>query len=120
MSGETEQHVSGWTVDTLKEHIDIQLELRDRALMVALASADKRLDGMNEFRQTLSDQAALFMPRTEAEQRMEQTRERLTAVERFVNQTTGRSSGRESSWGYIVGALGIFIAVASIAVGAFT
>ena len=38
---------------------------RDRALSVALAAMDRRLDGMNEFRDALRDQAARFLPREE-------------------------------------------------------
>lgn len=38
---------------------------RDRALSVVLTAMDKRLDGMNEFRDTLRDQAGRFMQREE-------------------------------------------------------
>jgi hypothetical protein len=113
VSGETEANISGWTVDTLRSHIEKQFDLRDRAIDAALVAAEKRLDGMNEFRQTLSDQAATFMPRREAEQR-------LATLERAVAASAGRSSGLDASWGYIIGGLGIFVAVAAIAVGAFT
>ena len=38
---------------------------RDRALAVALAAMDRRLDAMNEFRDTLRDQASKFLGRDE-------------------------------------------------------
>ena len=38
---------------------------RDRALSVALTAMDRRLDGMNEFRDALRDQASRFLPREE-------------------------------------------------------
>ena len=82
MSGETEEKVSGWTVDTLKEHVEhlfADLKLYAEALVVAehdlrLArreddkeaihkaehAMEKRLDGMNEIREQLRDQATHF------------------------------------------------------------
>jgi hypothetical protein len=90
MSGETKEHRSSWTTDTLKAHFD---DLRttdnaavdrrflgaEKAVEAALASAEranikaenateKRFDAVNEFRGQLSDQAARLMPRAEVEQ----------------------------------------------------
>jgi hypothetical protein len=85
VSGETESEVSGWTTDTLKDHLDNRINAIDRFLNIridsqadkvelalaaserAITKADiateKRFDGVNEFRQSLSDQAALFVTR---------------------------------------------------------
>lgn len=85
---------SGWTLDTLKEHFDTLLterkeaqqraidsallaakELNAQALQAAnerfaafVAATDKRFESVNEFRGTLSDQAATLLPRTEYDQ----------------------------------------------------
>lgn len=76
--------VSVWNIDSLRALIGEQdrryqdrwvaqeLALRTalteqkEALRTAMAASDKRLDGMNEFRQQLTEQAAMFMPRGEA------------------------------------------------------
>ena len=93
MSGETEASVSGWTVDTLHAHLSQRLNDLDRALsrrmddadkaiQAALVSAEKavgkaeaaserRFEGVNEFRQTLSDQAATFPTRGEVNAQIE-------------------------------------------------
>ena len=42
----------------------------EKAVTKAELAADKRFEAVNEFRQTLSDQTATFMPRTEAETRI--------------------------------------------------
>ncbi len=42
-----------------------KINARDRALTVAMATMDVRLDSMNEFRNTLRDQAAMFVTRDE-------------------------------------------------------
>ncbi len=87
MSGETEKEVSGWTVDTLHNHIsdlmraadkryEQRFDAQEKAVKDALASADravnkaetaseKRLDSVNEFRKTLSDQTGTFLTRAE-------------------------------------------------------
>jgi hypothetical protein len=87
VSGETEASVSGWTTDTLREHltqritdVDRMLSRRmddaDKAIQAALVSAEKavtkaesatekRFEGVNEFRQALADQSATLIPRAE-------------------------------------------------------
>jgi hypothetical protein len=50
---------------SLKEYIDALFGERDRAVTAALAASDKRLDGMNEFRQTLKDQQGTYVTRAE-------------------------------------------------------
>jgi len=47
------------------ELINEKFTARDLALTVALATLNKRLDGMNEFRDALKDQGNTFMPRVE-------------------------------------------------------
>jgi flagellar biogenesis protein FliO len=87
MSGETERQESGWTVETLRsmlikmnEERDLRYQQRFQgqldAVMAALAAAkeavnkaetanEKRFESVNEFRSTLSDQAAQFLTRSE-------------------------------------------------------
>lgn len=101
MSGETEASVSGWTTDTLREHLTQRLADLDRALSrrmddadkavtAALVSAEKavtkaeaasekRFEGVNEFRKALSDQTATFIPRTEYDTAHEALAARVTA-----------------------------------------
>ena len=109
---------SEWTVDTLKEHMDKQFELRDREVRTALASSDKRLDGMNEFRDTLTDQAATFTPRTETEQRYNQNAQRISVLENqvtaFIAAATGRQTGLADYIGWLVAAAAIAVAIATI------
>ncbi len=77
MSGETEDHISGWTVDTLKEHLESmaaaydrryeqRFEAQEQAVTAALnaakeavqkaeVAAEKRFDAVNEFRGQLAE-----------------------------------------------------------------
>ena len=83
----------GWTLDTLRIHLQRQIDDRvtltderhkanQEAVQAALQAAkeavakaetamDKRFDGVNEFRQTLSDQAASFPTRAEMKAEVE-------------------------------------------------
>jgi len=51
----------------LKAYVDARLADHDVALKAALASNERRLDGMNEFRQQLKDQTGLFSTRAETD-----------------------------------------------------
>jgi hypothetical protein len=123
VSGETESNISGWTTDTLREHLTRQItdqrdafrqqvdDLRrmlderyatqtkaldkaftaaEQAVTVALANAekaadlarvaaDKRFDSVNEFRETLSDQTATFLPRGEYDAAYKALADQITA-----------------------------------------
>ncbi len=110
MSGEPTAPVSGWTVDTLREHLaqritdqGVRLDQRmndaDKAIQAALGSAEtavskaeaaseKRFEGINEFRGALADQQRELLPRSEyrAEQkamsdRIASNADRLAALE---------------------------------------
>jgi hypothetical protein len=48
---------------TLKEYFDEKFRAADKALMLYNETMDKRLEGMNEFREALKDQTAKFITR---------------------------------------------------------
>ena len=58
-----------WGYIDLRSHFDTVINLRfegiEKATDLARASMEKRLDSMNEFRDTLKDQASKFVTRTE-------------------------------------------------------
>lgn len=79
MSGETEKQVSGWTVDTLKELVDVlgtalREELRAQkellqaenastaeAVVVARSELERRLEGLNELRKEVTKDREQFV-----------------------------------------------------------
>lgn len=136
MSGETEAEVSGWTVDTLRAHIlrlmaekDVRDEQRFQALQRAIEKAENgvkdRFESVNEFRAQLGDQARTFLPRQEYDRAHEDLVERvdqmrasteahLRTLDDHVRGFSARRGGLVEAWGYVVGALGIVVAVASV------
>ena len=54
-----------WTLESLKEYFEAKLYAQNKAVQKAETAMDTRLQGMNEFRQSLADQSATMMPRSE-------------------------------------------------------
>ncbi len=109
--------------ETQTKALDAAFVAAEKAVQTALASAEKavtkaetaansRFESVNEFREQLADQAATFMPRAEAEQRVAVLAEKLDAMAARVDKTEGRSTGMTAGWGLLVGAV---VLVSSIA-----
>ena len=101
MSGETESDVSGWTVDTLKQWVDMRFRDMQEAVLKAENASNDRFASVNEFRQTLTDLSRTFIPRAEYEQRvraMDATIIRLEkeAALRAGSESKGQNLGRAS------------------------
>jgi hypothetical protein len=129
---------SGWTIDTLHEHLLALLAEMDRRLTAAIAAQDKavqiamiasekavvkaetaaerRFENVNEFRGQLADQAATFMPRAEAEQRMGQLDKAVGSLEVAVSSSGGRAGGVSASWAMMLGLGGLVITLVGVAV----
>ena len=54
-----------WTIESLKEYFEAKLSAQNKAVQKAEIAMDSRLQGMNEFRQSLADQSQTMMPRAE-------------------------------------------------------
>jgi hypothetical protein len=92
------------------------LSAADRAVLKAEAASEKRFEGVNEFRATLSDQATRLMPREEAVTRIDALGERLVALATRVTTSEGRSTGRADYLGWIIAAITIIAAVIGIVI----
>jgi chromosome segregation ATPase len=97
---------------------DMGTQLR-REVASALASAKEaiskqedaynaRFQSINEFRQTLSDQTATFIPRSEAENRIEEVKDKIDALSASYDISRGKSQGLQAGWGYFVAICGMF------------
>jgi hypothetical protein len=141
----TEPAGADWTVATLHVFLMSVLDERDKryaqrfadletALRAALAASEKaigkaeiaterRFESVNEFRQTLTDQAAQFMTRTEALALTDRNTERIheqgarqqELADRF-NRSEGRGTGITAGWGYLVGAVVLIATVVGVVV----
>jgi hypothetical protein len=74
-------------LEQVREETRVAFIASEKAIAKAEQSMEKRLDGMNEFRETLRDQAATFLSRAEAGQRMDSLSESLgSASERNASR----------------------------------
>ena len=85
--------------------VQIAMVASEKAVVKAEAAAEKRFEAVNEFRGQLADQAATFMPRAEAEQRL------LALAEKITDLTGSNRAGANALWGYLAGAAGLLIAI---------
>lgn len=106
----------GWTLNTL--HIHMQRQIDDGKLAVAAAlqaadlartkaelASDKRFEAVNEFRATLADQTATFIPRGEYSEIQKAMDLKIqTVADQVRDQRAGRAA-LASGWGYFLGAL---------------
>jgi hypothetical protein len=116
---------SDWTIDTLKEHYDAILVEKDKAISAALLAAEKavtkaenaaerRFEGVNEFRQQLNDQAATFLPRAEFEAQRKADDLRLRDLAARIDRTEGQSAGSATVFGFVAAAAGVAIGVGGL------
>jgi hypothetical protein len=92
------------------------LAAADRATTKAEAATEKRFEGVNEFRESLADQARDLMPRLETESLVRGLRERIEKLESRKEADSGHTTGVKDSLAIIVAALSL---LATIIMGAF-
>lgn len=125
MSGETEKQVSGWTVDTAREHLLTVIQYEAKLAEERDKRYDQRFKAQesatiymrqvtNEFRGQLSDQQATFITRTETLARAQANADKIDAINTRLDRTEGRSGGLNSGWGYLVGAAGLVATIIAI------
>jgi hypothetical protein len=131
-------NTNGWTVETLREYVLRLLDEQEKRVRLALDAAQRSVDKSeeaqgrynavsNEFRGQLSDQAAMFMPRAEAESGLKAFRSEVFAkfdalekradeLQRRADKTEGKSIGSAAVIGFIVTAIGVIGGIIAIIV----
>lgn len=113
MSGETESNVSAWTIDSLKQHLELVYDERDRryqqrfeaqekAMQAALTAAKEAVDKaeraigerlvlLNEFRGQSKDEQSKFVTRMESEAAIGRNSERIQELVVLVHDCATRA-----------------------------
>lgn len=79
-------------IDGLERYVDEKFSAQALAVDMARNTMDKRLDGMNEFREALRDQASKMMTRSEYAVNHEKFRDELTKLTRSMERMEGKAS----------------------------
>jgi hypothetical protein len=90
-----------------KDHAAVHDQLADN-IVTALAAQNKRLDGMNEFRQALNDQAGRAVTRELFDAQMDRLEDRVASIEKRMAYYAGA--------GAVVGAI-IAIVIRTVQTG---
>lgn len=96
--------------------VDAALASAEKAVSKAEAASEKRFEAVNEFRAQLSDQAALFLPRTEYAANHQNLADRVSELTDRINRTEGQQAGSQVTKGAIVTYLAAAVAVIGLIV----
>jgi small-conductance mechanosensitive channel len=120
-------------IDLLREFLTAQVDNQNKATEIAMAAAkeatskadaahEKRFEGVNEFRTTLSDQQKTFVTKAEIDIRvanldkeMEEISRWRHAMDQKVSLQTGRGAGFTAIWGYFIAGVGLIATVVGTA-----
>lgn len=79
------------------------LTATERAIIKADVANEKRFDSVNEFRQTLSDQATQFVTNAEFAVATTAMNQRLEDIKTRLDKQEGKGAGLNAGWLYLLG-----------------
>jgi hypothetical protein len=108
-------------IGNLEKRMDERYEAQERAITVAREAAEKRLDKMNEFRETLRDQSKTFVTKSdlEAYQRLVNTQigantDDIKDIQLSDAALAGKASQSQVIVSYLLGIAGIIFGIINI------
>jgi hypothetical protein len=104
---------STWTVLTLKEYTDQRFDAMQMAVLKAEQATEKRFEGVNEFRTTLSDQQRTFLPRQEYEAGHISLINQIREIKEKQDKIESMKQGGNVIWVYVVSGISLLIAFIS-------
>lgn len=103
-------------LDGNAEKVALALAAADKAVTKAEVAAEKRFEGVNEFRAQQADLISTFLPRAEATQRMdtmEKDSDQLRVELGLIREGNANLSGRLAIVGAVITAIITFVVVAA-------
>lgn len=96
---------------SIRDYVDQRFKDSQRAIDKAEEAISNRLDGMNEFRDTLRDQAARFITREELGTILGKLQDNVNALQKLADIAEGKASMRSVVGAYALAIVGIIIAI---------
>lgn len=96
--------------DAQEKAVSAALAAAEKAVTKAETASEKRFDGVNEFRQSLSDQQATFARQDVVAAQLASMDARVSALTTQGTETKGRGAGLTQAWGYVVALAAIAVA----------
>ena len=97
-----------------KEYTDARIAAVNEATRIAHVSMDKRLEGMNEFRNSLKDQSAKFLNRDEYTLMHGKVLEDVRDLRESRAELAGKASQNAVIGAYVLGVIGLLLSAANI------
>jgi hypothetical protein len=104
------------------EKTSLALTASGKAVDKAETATEKRFDAVNEFRGTLSDQAATLLPRAEAtarfgsyDEKFDEMKKEIVSLRETRKETEGSAHGLKTGWMFLVGFAGLVLTLLYIA-----
>jgi len=99
---------------TLKEYVESRFTSIEEAIKVALVAMDKRLDSMNEIRETMRDQASKFPTRAELEIQLSNIGKDVRELQNSRSYLAGRASQSSVNLALLISIIGIILGIVAL------
>jgi hypothetical protein len=99
---------------SLRNELAVAAYASKEAIDIAKAANEKRLDGMNEFRQSLTDQNATYMPRIETEQRFNSLGTMVADVKDRQTSSDAKGIGQTHFFNYLVAGFAMLASIVAV------
>lgn len=98
-------------LSSAEKAVNAALVAAQTAVAKAETASEKRFDAVNEFRQTLSDQTATFIPRAEADIKFDAMTKEIDELKSSRDTISGANHGSAVTVGKIIAIIGVSITV---------
>jgi len=112
--------------EEITKSIDDRFRAQEKAVVVALQSNEKRLDSMNEFRETLRDQNKTFITRADHDaliisyqKDIESLDDKISSLNEFRAELKGKASQSQLNITFIFTLISFIIGIAGLILGFF-
>src|SRR3990167_6884014 len=99
---------------SLKEYFEAKLDNIEKSTSLARQSMDDRLARMNEFRDTLKDQASRFVTRDETYALLSKIDAKIDALELSKAMLEGKASQNSVNTALMFSVIGVIVSIVSI------
>ena len=99
---------------SLKDYFEARLSAIETATVVATTALDRRLGGMNEFREAMKDQAAQMVTRSELNVRFERIDEELESLRTYRDRMEGKASQTSVIVSLVFGIAGLIFGIINL------
>jgi ABC-type antimicrobial peptide transport system permease subunit len=100
--------------EAYKVYTESRLVSLEKATSIAASNMEKRLEGMNEFRDQLRDQTGTFITRIEIESQIKKIEEDIKVLRESKANLEGKASQQSVYIAYLIALIGIIIGVINL------